>query len=309
MSDGSSAHATRSSAETSGLRRIGDTALVFEGGGMRCAVTSGMAVELIEAGIAFDWVAGISAGASNTANYLSRDARRARRSFVEFAADPNFGGVRTYLRGQGLFNAEYIYERTGEPGAALPYHWDVLQASPADFRIPAFDAATGQQRVWSKADTPHMSDLLVRVRASSTMPVLMPPVRIDGRTYVDGALGPDGGIALSLAEDEGFERFVFVLTQERGYTKPKPRFPAFFRSYFRRHPAVAEALTTRWQRYNATRERIFALEAEGRAHVFAPERMPVTSSTKDLAKLAAAHRAGRSQARREMPALREFLGL
>lgn len=61
-------------------------------------------------------------------------------------------------------------------------------------------------------------------------------------------------------------------------------------------------------RYNETRERTFALEAEGRAHVFAPERMPVDNGTRDLSRLAAAHRMGLSQSRRELPAIREFVG-
>lgn len=49
------------------------TALIFEGGGMRASYTAAVAVALLEAGIHIDWVAGISAGASNTANYISRD--------------------------------------------------------------------------------------------------------------------------------------------------------------------------------------------------------------------------------------------
>ncbi|WP_240690156.1 DUF6363 domain-containing protein [Brevibacterium sp. S111] len=122
-------------------------------------------------------------------------------------------------------------------------------------------------------------------------------------------MGEDGGIALSQAQSKGFEKFVIVLTQECGYKKAPQRFPAVFRGVFRKYPALAEALLTRWKRYNETRERIFELEAKGKAHVFVPERMPVDSSTCDLSRLAAAHRMGLSQARRELPAMREFLGL
>ena len=290
------------------ITRIGDTALIFEGGGMRASLTSAMVVTLLEAGLSFDWVAGISAGASNTVNYLSRDARRARRSFVEFAADDQFGGMKHFLRGEGLFNAEYIYQRAGVEGAALPFDWTTFSASESQMRIIAFDAEAGTEVVWTQDDVPRVEDLMVRVRASSTMPGLMPPVHLDGYVYVDGAMGPDGGIALSQAQAEGFEKFVIILTQERGYRKEPQRFPAVYRGIFRRYPAVADALLTRWTRYNETRERVFALEEEGRAHVFAPEIMPVANSTRDLSRLAAAHRMGLSQSRRELPALREFVG-
>ena len=292
-----------------GTTRISDTALIFEGGGMRASLTSGMVVTLLDAGLDFDWVAGISAGASNAVNYLSGDARRARRSFVEFAADEQFGGLRYFARGQGMFNAEYIYQQAGGPDEALPFDWETFQSSSADMRIVAFDAVSGNDVVWSRKDTPRIDDLMVRVRASSTMPGLMPPVHLDGHVYVDGAMGEDGGIALSQAQHEGFEKFVIVLTQERSYRKAPQRFPAVYRRIFRRYPALGEALLTRSARYNKTRDRIFALEEEGKAHVFAPERMPVDNGTRDLSRLAAAHRMGLSQSRRELPAMREFLGV
>lgn len=92
---------------------IVDTALVFEGGGMRASYTSGALTVLLDEGIYFDWVGGISAGSSNTCNYVSRDSERARRSFVDFAADPDFGDLRTLARGQGVFNA--AHPRSGLP--------------------------------------------------------------------------------------------------------------------------------------------------------------------------------------------------
>ena len=285
------------------------TALLFEGGGMRASYTSAMVVALLEAGIHLDFVAGISAGSSNTANYLSRDAWRARHSFVDFAADPKFGNWKTFVRGDGLFNAQYIYEETGLPDQALPYDWDTYRANPAAVRIGAFDAESGEQVWWGRQDTPMIQDLMVRVRASSTMPVLMPPVHLDGRTYVDGALGPDGGIPVSAAEDAGYDRFLAVLTRERDYVKGPERFPRFYLRYFRKHPAIAEALLTRWKRYNQTREKLFDLERQGKAYLFVPERMPVSNGERNVARLRASHEAGLVQARREIPAIRDFLGL
>ena len=288
---------------------VTDTALLFEGGGMRASYTSAMVVALLEAGIHVDFVAGISAGSSNTANYASRDPWRARHSFVDFAADPQFGNWRTFLRGDGLFNAKYIYEETGLPDQALPYDWETYRANPATVRFGAFDAESGEQVWWGREDTPRIEDLMVRVRASSTMPVLMPPVLLDGRTYVDGALGPDGGIPLSAARDAGYERVLAVLTRERDYVKGPERFPTFYHRYFRRHPAIAEALVTRWTRYNETRERLFELERQGRASLFVPERMPVSHGERNVTRLRASHEAGLDQARRELPAIRDFLGL
>jgi predicted patatin/cPLA2 family phospholipase len=285
------------------------TALVFEGGGMRASYTSGLLVALLEAGLHLDWVGGISAGSSNTVNYLSRDPWRARHSFTDFAADPRFGDWRTFARGQGLFNAQYIYEETGLPGQALPFDWETFSASTARMRIGAFNATRGEQVHWGREDVPTITDLMVRVRASSTMPVVMPPVTIDGEVYVDGALGPAGGIALDAARADRYERFLVVLTQPRGYVKEPLRNDWLLRRWYRRLPAVAEALRRRPARYNATREELWELERSGAAYLFVPEVMPVGNGERSVARLRASHEAGLAQARRELPAIREFLGV
>jgi len=288
---------------------VSDTALLFEGGGMRASYTSGLGVALLEAGIHLDWVAGVSAGSSITGNYLSRDAARARRSFTDFAADPQFGSLRTFVRGEGLFNARYIYQQSGLPGEALPFDWDTFQANPARFRIGGFNASTGTQVYWGREDITDIHDLMIRIQASSTMPVLMPPVTIDGEVYVDGALGPAGGIPLDAARADGYGKFLAVLTRERSYRKGPQSGEWFFRRHFRRFPAVTEALIARPERYNATREELFELERAGRAYLFVPDRMPVGNGERNVAKLSVTHRAGLAQARRELPAIREFLGL
>ncbi|KAB1652512.1 patatin family protein [Pseudoclavibacter chungangensis] len=276
---------------------------------MRASYTSAMVVALLEAGVHADYVAGISAGSSNTANYLSRDPARARRSFVEFAADPRFGDLRTFVRGEGMFNARYIYEETGLPDQALPFDFATFRANPARFRVGAFQCSTGRNVWWGRDDVREMHDLMVRVRASSTMPVVMPPVTIDGEVYVDGALGRSGGIPLDIARADGFERFLVVLTRPRGYRKGPSRLDGFYRRHFRRWPAVVDALRKRPHRYNETREELFRLEREGRAYLFVPDSMPVDNGERSVTKLRRSHELGLAQARREMPAIREFLGL
>ncbi|GGK57034.1 patatin-like phospholipase family protein [Ornithinimicrobium pekingense] len=285
------------------------TALVLEGGGMRASYTSGLVVALLEAGVHLGWVGGVSAGSSNTVNYVARDPWRARHSFTDFAADPRFGDWRTFVRGQGLFNARYIYEETGLPGAALPFDWETFAASPAAVRIGAFNATRGEQVYWGREDLPTMDDLMVRVRASSTMPVVMPPVTIGGEVWVDGALGPSGGIPLDAARADGYQRFLVVLTRGRDYVKTPSRHDWYLRRHFRRLPSVAEALRQRPARYNAVREELWELERAGTAYVFVPGAMPVGNGTRDVARLRASHEAGLAQARRELPAIREFLGL
>ncbi|WP_182353640.1 patatin-like phospholipase family protein [Flaviflexus huanghaiensis] len=288
---------------------VTDTALIFEGGGMRASYTAATIEALLGNKIYIDWVAGISAGSSNTINYLSRAPDRARKSFTDIASDPNFGNMKTFLRGQGLFNAHYIYQQTSGPDGVLPFDMETYLANPARIRIGSFNALTGDTVYWTREDLATPADIMNRVQASSTMPGLMPVVKIGDEEWVDGAIGTSGGVALDAAEADGFDKFLVILTQPRNYWKTRPRNPRFFERVFRRYPAVAEALITRADRYNATKERLLELEKQGKAVLFFPEHMTVTSTEKNVDKLRASYAAGLAQSRRELPKWREFLGL
>lgn len=287
---------------------VTDTALVLEGGGLRASYSSGLLTALLEEQVHLDWVAGISAGSSLAVNYLSRDLWRIKHSFTDFMLDRQVGGIRSYVRGRGLFDAEYIYQRAGLADAALPFAWETFAANPARLRIGAVDAESGEAVNWDRGATASLDALMLRVRASSTMPVLMPPVRLGGRVYFDGALAEHGGIPLSVAQADGFSRFLVVLTQDRSFVKPPSSLDWFFRAYFRRYPAIAEALHARSARYAQTREELFALEESGHAYVFAPTSISVTNTGRSVAGLRASYAAGLAQARAEMPAIKEFLG-
>lgn len=288
-----------------GVINASDTALIFEGGGMRGSYTAACVVELIERGVDAGWVGGISAGASHTFNYLSRDVWRARTSFTDFAANPQFGGWRSLARGTGWFNAEYIYERSADRD--LPFDMDAYRDHPADVHIEATRADTGETVAWTRPDLQTSEQINVRVRASSTLPLVMNLPVIDGVAYVDGALGSSGGLLIDAAEAAGYEKFLVVMSRPREYRKSEVARPAALRRLLRRWPAVAEAQIARPAIYNAAKERILELEAEGKARVFFPETMPVNVGELKADKLRASYEAGRRQAEDQWPAAERFL--
>ncbi|MDR2620586.1 MAG: patatin family protein [Propionibacteriaceae bacterium] len=286
---------------------IKDVALVFEGGSMRVSYTAPVVAALVEHELWFDYVAGISAGASNAVNYLSRDARRAKKCFVEFGADPNFGSWFTWLQGKGRFNAEYVYEHTCGANEVLPFDFETFAANPAQLRIGTFDVAAGTEVWWSEADCRTQRDLMVRVRSSSSMPLLMPPTFIDGRMYYDGACGANAGIPLGVAQADGFERFFIVLSQPRDYKKIPDAPALLIKTLLRKHPALVDGLLERTARYENIRAEIAALEAAGKAYVFYPDRIPYPDATQNVKQLKANYAAGESQIARELPSLLAWL--
>ena len=147
---------------------VKDVALVFEGGGMRGSYTAGVVTTLLSAGIHIDYVCGISAGASHTAHYLSRDMWRARRSFVEFSQEPDFGNLSTFARGHGLLNSQFIYEDAAGPGGPLPFDYQTYLANPASFRIGTFNASKGTMHYVGREAIHSELDLMRLARASSS---------------------------------------------------------------------------------------------------------------------------------------------
>lgn len=292
--------------------RVDDVALVFEGGGMRGTYTAAVVRVLLEAGLAFNWVGGISAGSTHAVNMATRDLWRAREAFVGLAADPQAGGWGSFLKRQGYFNSDHIYRHTCLPGQRFPFDWPAFEAfgsNGATLRVGAFRTDTGQQVYWGAEDMPTLDDLTVRCQASSSMPVLMPTVRIDGVPYLDGALGPTGGFATDAAAADGYQRMLVVSTRPAGYRKPAERRPAAYRRIFRRSPAVAEAIIARPRRYNRVIADLEQGRREGRIYLFQPERMLIDNGELRYARLVSAYEAGLVQARRELPRILEFLGV
>lgn len=286
---------------------IKDTALIFEGGGMRASYTSGFLNVLLENEIYFDYVAGISAGASNTVNYLSRDTNRARFSFVDFVLDPKFGGWRSFLKGEGFFRAEYIYEQTPYPDAALPYDFETFKKNPAKLRIGAFDRDQGEMVYFSRDDIKEIKDLMKIVRASSSMPILMPPTKIGDRYFVDG--GISGGIALDIAQRDGYEKFFVILTRPKGYRKKPVQHQRFIKGYYRKYISVYEAMFNRHIAYNQTLDELESLEKEGKAFLVYPDTMPVSNSERNYRKLVESYNLGYAQGKRDLVKWKEFLNI
>lgn len=292
---------------------VPDVALIIEGGGMRASYTAGVMVTLLQRGLNFGRVYGISAGSSHSVNYLSRDIVRTKASFVDLVDDPDFGGVGSLLSGRGYFNAPHLYEGLAEDllgtDEAMAFDWKTFQANPADLHIEAIDWDSGDTVAWTKADMPTVRDMGLRVRASSTMPLFMPPTEIDGRTYMDGGMGTSWGICLEAARRDGFDRFFIVRTRPRGYRK-KPlngAAAAAMRLAFRKHPIIAQRTIERWQPYNELCDEIERLEASGAACVFYPEAMDVSNKETDRAKLEESFLHGLAQAQREADEWEEFL--
>ena len=281
------------------------TALFFEGGSMRAAYTCAVAAYLLEKGIFFDNVYGVSAGSSNAVNYVSRDADRVIQSFTNFADLPGTGGVKTFIQGKGMWNAYHIYQEMGLPDGDLPFDFETFKANPAKVTIVAFERDTGRDRFFREYEMATINDLMIRVRASSTLPIMMPPPCIDGRWYYDGGFATGGGLPLKRIEEDGFEKVFVVRTRPRGFRREQTY--DWARWAFPHRPFLRDALLNRADNYNAACDLLDEWERQGRAYVFYCDDLTLSGTERDFAPLARNFEAGYAQIQREWPQLMAFL--
>lgn len=281
-----------------------DTALIFEGGGMRNSYTAPWVGKLAHEQVQFGWVGGVSAGATLALNFASRDGERAKTSFTDFMGNPKAGGVRSLLAGTGLLNGQFIYEEYQD---LLPFDLDTFNSTEEEVHLEAVRADTGETVTFKRANLSDQDTINLAARASSTMPIVMKMREIDGVPFVDGALGTSGGLLIQAAKDAGYSKFVVILTRPENYFKQPVSRPAVIKRMLRKHPAVAEAMLARPERYNASKRAIQVEEAAGNAFVFYPEDMQVSSTELNVEKLHRNYAVGEKQMEAQFPQLREFL--
>ena len=281
------------------------TALLFEGGSMRAAYTCAVAAELLDQGIYFDNVYGVSAGSSNTVNYVSRDINRVVKSFTDFVHMENIGNWGTFLQHKGYWNAHYIYQEAGLADGPLPFDIETFNANPAKATIFALDRDTGHDLVFRKDEMRTVDELMVRVRASSTVPIMMPPPQVNGKFCYDGGFATGGGLPLRRIQKDGFDRVFVVRTRKRDYRKTGGN--SWAKTFFWRRPLMREATLTRNARYNNACDLLDEWEREGRAYVFYCDELTLSGSERDYDELCHNYESGRAQIRREWGRLMDFL--
>lgn len=285
---------------------VKDVALIFEGGGMRNSYSAGILNVLLEKEIYIDYVSGISAGASHAANYLIRDRERIKRNFVDVVRDENFGGMKSFLKGNGYFNSDYLYTDY-EPDKHGLYLYDRFFRNEAKITIGAFDAETGSMKYFTKSDMTDVERIKKIVRASCSLPLIMKETEIDGRIYFDGGVGR--GILIRRAIDDGYKKFFVVLTRPKGYRKVPPKSSLIYRSALKEYPLVVDGLMTRYKRYNEDLDLLEKLKDEGKAYIVYAKNQSVENTETNLHKLQNNYEEGYFQGLREYKEYLDFLGL
>jgi len=192
-------------------------ALIVEGGAMRGIFASGVLDAFVESHhYPFDFVMGVSAGATNLVSYLSEQPRRSHHIITELACSSDFLDPLRFVKGGDLVDVRWLW-RTSR--YRFPLDLDTFSTCRIPFYAVITEVATGAA-VYLPVRPENMDEVLT---ATCALPVVQHETPcVEGRPMADG--GISDSIPVIEAYRRGARRMTVVLSEPRGYRKKPARF-------------------------------------------------------------------------------------
>ena len=276
------------------------SSLVLEGGTFRTIYQTGVLDVLIEEGIEFPYIVGISAGAINACSFAAKQKERTFRVIAHYRNDKRYMGWRNFLKEKSYFGLDFAYNVL--PNQIDPFDWASFAKFDGDIEVGVTNAHTGQIEFFNAMEMDRECTML---RATCALPLIFPEIRLNDIPYFDGGLADP--IPVKRAEEKGYNKHVFVLTRPKGYRKKIDKQSIWTSKLFKwKYPEMAKRVVDRFEYYNATMDYIEELEQQGKVFVFRPD-FALNSFEKDTFQMKRNYDMGYALGRKRVDELKEFL--
>lgn len=281
---------------------IYDIGLILEGGGMRGVYTAGVLDYFMDEGIWLAHCYGVSAGAVNATNYLSRQRGRTYRVTADYINDKRYCSVRNLITTGDLFGADFLYHQLPEKLDLFDY--ETFRTSQSNMFAVVSNVETGQSEYKELKD---LKQDIQWLRASCSLPLISRFVNLDGNKYLDGGLSDS--IPLEKSMNDGNMKNIVILTQHDGYQKqPEGSTATLNKLIYSKYPNLLHVGQTRHSKYNLQLSLVETQKYLGNALVIRPKK-PVTIGRieKDTKKLKELYEQGYADAKEHAEEIRAFL--
>lgn len=243
------------------------TGLVLEGGAFRGVFTAGVLDVLMENGIEYDYIVGVSAGAGNGMGYLTGQVGRTRNVIKPKDHRQNYFGIKQIFRYGKFLNLDKMFFEY--PYKQYPYDFDKFKNSNTTLEIVVSNCHTGKAEYYDERR--NINRFLNLGKASCSVPLMCAPVPIGEYHYLDGSICDS--IPIERAIEQGCDKLVVVMTKSvtetpTNYGKAKA---IMAMRYKHKYPNFYQALLNRNKVYKRQLELLNRLEKEGKAIVLRPE--------------------------------------
>lgn len=277
--------------------------LVTEGGAARAYYSCGVMDEMLRADIIADYIIGTSAGIANAVSYASKQAGRNHTIATKYFHDKRYMGTKYLLsrKTKCYFNLDFIFDEI--PNEHLPFDYEKFAEFKGEVIATVTNIETGKAEYLPVSRYDRRFEIL---RATCALPILFQPIKIDGKSYLDGGIADS--IPFKRAFEDGCDKCIIILTQSRNYRKSSDKLLELSAKIYRKNPDFAKALLQRPQMYNQQLEDIRKLEEQGLVYVIAPKESLGISRTESKPELLdKIYRMGEKDLRNQLDLLKSFI--
>lgn len=279
--------------------------LVLEGGATRGVFTSGVLDYFMNQDLYMSHIIGVSAGACNAVDYVSRQPGRTRDCMIPTDKSGNYYfGLRKFVKERSLMNMDMIFDLF--PNQIHPFDYETYFQSEIECQLVVTNCLTG--RAEYLMESKKKERLMKICRASSSMPLITPIVNIADVPYLDGGLADSVPIKRGLELDN--EKVVVILTRNAGYRKKRVSagMAQVYRRAYRSYPNLVKTILARSFYYNYTMNYLEVLEKNGRVFVLRPTVKPVDRMERNKDTLMKFYTHGYHLMEKEYERLLDYLG-
>ena len=140
--------------------------VLFEGGSFRAIFSCGVMDALLDQDVMFPYCIGVSAGAADSASYISRQKERNLNMLLRYRNDKRYMGLRNYFKKEhSLFGVDFVFRKM--PNVLFPFDMDTFQNYAGDYVVVTTDANTGKPHYFHKEDVDDRFDVICAIKPLS----------------------------------------------------------------------------------------------------------------------------------------------
>ncbi|HIW20397.1 MAG TPA: patatin family protein [Candidatus Dorea intestinavium] len=256
--------------------------LILEGGASRGLFTSGALDYLMEKELELSHVIGVSMGACNAVDYVSKQIGRTKDCIIQEDEGADFYfGLKDMIKNKSVMDMDMIFEEF--PKNQHPFDMETYKNSPISCEVVATNCVTGKAEYLDERQD--INRLMKICRASCSMPVVAPITFLDEVPYLDG--GVSDPVPLKRAMSYHNKKIVIILTRNANYRKKPHKKPIrkLYKKMYKEYPNLIKTMNNRYRHYNRVMDKIEEYEREGLIFVLRPELPTISHMEKNKEKL------------------------